>query len=65
MAEIIDQIQESLESQREELANNIRSMENNLMVEKEKYLKVQGAIEILGIVKERQESVTPEVVKAE
>lgn len=62
---MIDQIQTSLESQREELANNIRSLENDLMVEKEKYLKVQGAVEILNIVKERQESVTPDVVEAE
>lgn len=65
MEELIDQIQTSLESQREELADNIRSLESDLLVAKEKYLKVQGAIEILNIVKERQESVTPDVVEAE
>jgi hypothetical protein len=62
---MIENIKENLEKQREELTNEIRSLENDILVAKEKYLKIQGAIEILDIVLEKQDSVTPEVVEAE
>jgi hypothetical protein len=62
---MIDNIKENLEKQREELTNEIRSLENDILVAKEKYLKIQGAIEILDIVLEKQDSATPEVVEAE
>ena len=60
---MIDNIKESLEKQREELANEIRSLENDILIAKEKYLKVQGALEILEIVQDNKDSVTPEVVE--
>lgn len=52
-------IKESLTSQRDELATEIRSLENDLLTAKEKFLKVQGAIEILEIIASTEtESVT-------
>jgi hypothetical protein len=60
---MIDNIKESLEKQREELTNEIRSLENDILIAKEKYLKVQGALEILEIVQDNKDSVTPEVVE--
>lgn len=52
MSDTVDRFKNDLEQQLEELANSIRTLENELLLAKEKYLKVQGAIEILGIVKE-------------
>lgn len=58
-------IKESLEKQREELVNEVRTLENNLLVAKEKFLKVQGAIEILEIVMNPEAAADAKVKQAE
>jgi len=48
------EFEESLKSQLESLAKEIRSSEMTLTSLKEGYLKVQGALEILSILKQKQ-----------
>jgi hypothetical protein len=48
------EFEEGLKSQLESLAKEIRSSEAALMSLKEGYLKVQGALEILAILKQKQ-----------
>ena len=60
LANFESQIQE----QSDDLANQIRAAEDNLMRLKEAFLKVQGAKEMLGIIKtaseEKDEAILPE-----
>ena len=66
MTRPIAPIQENLKTQLTELSNEIRRLEGELLVSKERYLKVQGALEILAIVTgDDTNSVAPEVVEEE
>lgn len=58
-------LKESLSNQRKELVDEIQSLENSLLVAKEKFLKVQGAIEILDIILGQTGEQTTEVVEPE
>ena len=51
MIEKIDELEEGLKQQLSSLANEIRAAESALMETKEGYLKVQGALEILSILR--------------
>jgi len=52
----IDSLKTDLEKQLSELTSSIRETETKLMSFKEGYLKVQGALEVLEIIKQRQEA---------
>ena len=51
MIEKIKELEEGLKKQLAVLADDIRSAETSLIATKEGYLKVQGALEILDILK--------------
>ena len=51
MLEKIQELEDGLKAQLSSLANDIRNAESSLMATKEGYLKVQGALEILEILK--------------
>ena len=53
MNKAIEELDGGLKAQLASLADEIRSSEENLIRTKEGYLKVQGAIEILGILKQK------------
>jgi hypothetical protein len=57
MLESIAELEKGLVAQQESLASDIRTTETALLSIKEGYLKVQGALEILAILKSK---VTPE-----
>lgn len=57
MLESIAELEKGLVAQLEALASDIRNTETALLNTKEGYLKVQGALEILAILKSK---VTPE-----
>jgi len=56
MLESIVDLEEGLHTQLEDLAREIRSVESSLINTKEGYLKVQGALEILKILKDKVKS---------
>jgi hypothetical protein len=64
MSSIISELQTGLNAQLKALADDIRATEEKLMRSKEGYLKVQGAIEILAVVNERQAAADTEAVQA-
>lgn len=51
MLEKITELEEGLKAQLSSLTNDIRTAEASLMATKEGYLKVQGALEILDILR--------------
>lgn len=53
MESSIFDLETGLKKQLADLADNIRITENSLMVSKEAYLKVQGALEILDILRKK------------
>jgi hypothetical protein len=53
MESSIFNLETGLKKQLADLADNIRITENSLMVSKEAYLKVQGALEILDILRNK------------
>lgn len=55
MLESIKELEEGLRAQLESLAKDIRAAESALINTKEGYLKVQGALEILDILKKKLE----------
>jgi hypothetical protein len=56
MIEIISDLEAGLKAQLASLANNIRSAEAALISTKEGYLKVQGALEIIDIIKKHRDT---------
>ena len=56
MIDTIETLENGLKSQLTSLTNDIRSAESSLISTKEGYLKVQGALEILAILKQKAES---------
>lgn len=55
MVDSINELEDSLRAQLESLAKDIRTSEAALITTKEGYLKVQGALEILSILKKKLE----------
>lgn len=64
MSSIISELELGLNAQLKALADDIRATEEKLMRSKEGYLKVQGALEILTVVKDRQDVADTEAVQA-
>ncbi|NBX48356.1 hypothetical protein EBT25_00090 [bacterium] len=64
MTEIIAELENGLNVQLSALAEEIRATEEKLLRTKEGYLKVQGAIEILTVVKDRQSAADNAAVQA-
>ncbi len=58
--ETITELEVGLKTQLESLAQDIRSSEAALMSLKEGYLKVQGALEIIAIIKQKIASDEPD-----
>lgn len=56
MLESITELETGLRAQLESLAKDIRAAESALITTKEGYLKVQGALEILDILKTKLEN---------
>lgn len=54
MNDILADLEKGLTAQLSALTQEIRGGEENLMRNKEGYLKVQGALELLAIIKQRQ-----------
>lgn len=54
MEDILIDLEKGLSSQLSSLTENIRGGEEQLMRNKEGFLKVQGALEILAVIKQRQ-----------
>lgn len=52
----INDLESGLKKQLETLAESIRSGESNLLILKEGYLKVQGALEVIEILKKEKEN---------
>lgn len=50
----IDDLAAGLKAQQEALEQEIRLAETQLLSKKEGFLKVQGALELVGIIKQRQ-----------
>ena len=55
MVDSINELEASLRAQLDSLAKDIRTAEASLITTKEGYLKVQGALEILSILKKKLE----------
>lgn len=55
MLDSINELETGLRAQQESLAKDIRAAESSLITTKEGYLKVQGALEILDILKKKIE----------
>ena len=55
MTQVQQIIEEELQAQLTQLTSEIRNMEDNLIRTKEGYLKVQGALEGLAVLKQREE----------
>jgi len=53
MLEAIEELESGLRAQLDSLAKEIRTAEASLITTKEGFLKVQGALEILNILKEK------------
>ena len=64
MIEAIQELEQGLRNQMDALANDIRQAESALISTKEGYLKVQGALEILAILKSKVTSETKDDVAA-
>jgi hypothetical protein len=64
MSKIIAELETGLNAQLTALADEIRSTEEKLLRTKEGYLKVQGALEILGVLKEREAAADAEAIQA-
>jgi hypothetical protein len=56
MIDTIETLENGLKNQLTSLTNDIRAAESSLISTKEGYLKVQGALEILAILKQKAES---------
>lgn len=63
MNEVITDLEKGLNSQLSSLADTIRGSEEQLMRNKEAYLKVQGALEILAVIKDRTAQQEAEAVQ--
>ena len=55
MNDIIEPLEVDLKRQLSDLEDQIRTAEANLLMFKEGYLKVQGALEILAVMRDKQQ----------
>lgn len=62
MEETVFALDTNLSSQLSTLANQIRESESNLLRLKENYLKVQGALEAVQLIKDKMQSEEDEAV---
>ena len=56
MNALIERLERGLKEQLASLTNDIRTAESSLMTTKEGYLKVQGALEIIDVIKNQLEA---------
>jgi hypothetical protein len=64
MSDFIVELKTKLDTQLGDLADQIRTSENNLLSLKESYLKVAGALEILVVIKNKDDEETRESLTA-
>jgi hypothetical protein len=64
MSAITSELETGLNAQLKTLADEIRATEEKLLRTKEGYLKVQGALEILAIINQRQQAADAEAIQA-
>lgn len=64
MSAITSELETGLNAQLKTLADEIRAAEEKLLRTKEGYLKVQGALEILAIINQRQQAADAEAIQA-
>lgn len=64
MSDTIAELEGGLNAQLSALAEEIRATEEKLLRTKEGYLKVQGALEILTVLKDRQDAADDAAVQA-
>ena len=64
MTDFIVNLKSKLESQLSDLTSQIRASENNLISLKESYLKVSGALEVLAVIKNKDDEETREALTA-
>jgi hypothetical protein len=62
MSDLILELKSQLETQQSDLAEKIRRSENDLISLKETYLKVVGALEFVGVFKEKSDAETREAL---
>lgn len=60
----VTELEKGLQEQLSTLTTDIRTMEANLMITKEGYLKVQGALEILNVLKQKSAENEEEMIEA-
>jgi prefoldin subunit 5 len=64
MSDFIIELKAKLDAQLSDLTDQIRASENNLLSLKESYLKVAGALEILTVIKNKDDEQTREALIA-
>jgi hypothetical protein len=64
MSDFIVELKTKLDAQLSDLTDQIRASENNLLSLKESYLKVAGALEILTVIKNKDDEQTREALTA-
>jgi hypothetical protein len=62
MSDFITELKSQLDSQQADLMQKIRSAESEILSLKESYLKVAGALEVLEVIKNKDDSETREVL---
>jgi hypothetical protein len=62
MSDFILKLKSQLETQQADLTQKIRSSENEILSLKEAYLKVAGALEILEVIKNKEDEETREAL---
>ena len=62
MSDFTLELKSQLETQLGDLTQKIRSSENELLSLKESYLKVSGALEVLGVIQNKEDAETREAL---
>jgi hypothetical protein len=62
MSDFITELKSQLDSQQADLVQKIRSAESEILSLKESYLKVTGALEVLEVIKNKDDAETREVL---
>lgn len=62
MSDFTLELKGQLETQLGDLTQKIRSSENELLSLKESYLKVSGALEVLGVIQNKEDAETREAL---
>ena len=64
MSDFIAELKAKLDAQLDDLTNQIRTSENALLSLKESYLKVAGALEVLAVIRNKDDEETREALTA-